>query len=86
MKVPQVQGKSSDRSTLLMDLYASERARGKEKSCTKRKAPGLCGFGMMDSGDVWNGPMQASSSRRVKGPSIRPFVFSLVMTRWKASR
>jgi hypothetical protein len=29
---------------------------GKEKSCTMRNLPGLLGFGIMDNGDVWNGP------------------------------
>jgi hypothetical protein len=37
---------------------------GKEKSCTKRNFLGLLGFGIMDKGEVWNGPPLAAAWKR----------------------
>ena len=67
-KVPQVQGYSEESMTVLMEEMGDDGACGNEKSCTSRNLPGFSGLGIIDNGDVWNGPMAASSCRLVKGP------------------
>ena len=75
-KVPQVHGYSEESMCALMDGMGAAGECGKEKSCTSRNLPGLLGFRIIDSGDVWKGPMAASSCALVKGPKWRRVSYS----------
>jgi hypothetical protein len=46
---------------------------GKEKFCTNLNLPGLPGFGMIESGDDWNGPIRLKRVGVSKGPMYRNF-------------
>jgi hypothetical protein len=63
LKVPHVHGNLSDSMAELMDANSMWGVWGAEKLCTARNLPVFPGFAMMESGDVWKGPMSVSVSR-----------------------
>jgi hypothetical protein len=65
-----------------MEEIGEDGERGKEKSCIRRNFPGLLVFGIMDRGDVWKGPMAASSCALVNGPSCRCVEYSRCKMAW----
>jgi hypothetical protein len=66
--VPHVHGNSSLSIWELMEVALGVGLCGCEKSWTARNLPGFEVLGTSDVGDVWKGPIQASSQMRVKGP------------------
>ena len=60
-KVPQVHGYREESIDELIDGMGETSVCRKEKSWTRWNLPGLLGFGMMESGEVWKGPMVASN-------------------------
>jgi hypothetical protein len=81
-KVPHVHGKREESMQALMEGMGEAGECGKEKSWTRRNLPGLWGFGIMDNGDVWKGPMAASNWALVKGPKWRRFEYSCCSIVW----
>lgn len=65
---PQVQGKRVESIVELMETMLDRGEEGKDMFCTSRRDSGLCGFGMRESGEEWNGPMRDSTSDCVYGP------------------
>lgn len=68
VKVPYVHGKLSGINRELIDVYELDGACRYKKFCTRRKDDGLCGFGIMERGEVWKGPSAHSTSASEKGP------------------
>jgi hypothetical protein len=68
--VPQVVGKSSELMKELIDGLgkAIDILYGNEKFCKIRNLLGLAGFGIIENGEDWKGPMMDSRSAREKGP------------------
>jgi hypothetical protein len=56
----------------LMEVVCAEGVWGAEKLWTARNFPGLPGFGMMESGDDWKGPMSFSISCWEQGQDTAP--------------
>ena len=75
-KVPHVHGWRVESNCALIDGMGESGARGKEKSCIRWNLPGLSSFGIIDKGEVWKGPMAASSSALVNGPTCRCVAYS----------
>lgn len=84
-KVPQVHGKSDEVMSALMERMPSAFVYGDEKFCIIRYLPGLFGLGMMDRGDVWNGPRMFSICCWEKGPSYLPLLNSCSTDFWNVS-
>src|SRR5580698_2316198 len=82
-KVPHVHGKFDDIMSALIARMASLFVYGAEKFWMIRYLPGFCGLGMMDTGDVWNGPRRFSTWCREKGPSYLPLSNSSLTDCWK---
>jgi len=65
-----------------MDRMGESGVRGKEKSCTRRNLPGLSGFGIIDKGEDWKGPMAASNPALVNGPTCLRVAYSCSNILW----
>lgn len=48
----------------------------KEKFCMMQNFPGFPGFGIMDSGEDWKGPISCSKVSASKGPMYLPLSIS----------
>lgn len=70
----------------LMDVIGLMGESRYEKSCTRQNLPGLFGFGIIDRGEVWKGPMVLSSWALVKGPMWRCMAYSCckMVLKWSA--
>ena len=75
-KVPHVQGNCKEVMTTLIELIPRSLVYGDEKFCTILY---LCGFRMIDRGEVWNGPMQSSTCCHGNGPSYLVVLDSRLM-------